>query len=57
MECVSAAIVVAVVVVLVLLGIGMVTNQLIRLRRYLNSTPPPGHAPGKEPREPPGPVS
>lgn len=56
MEYVSAAIVVAVVVVLVLLGIGMVTNQLIRLRRYLNSTPPP-RAPDKEPRDPSGPVS
>ena len=55
MECVSAAIVVA-VVVLMLLGIGMVTSQLIRLRRYLNSTPPP-RAPDKEPRDPPGPVS
>ncbi|WP_165827901.1 hypothetical protein [Mycobacterium colombiense] len=41
----STAIVVAVVVVLMLLGIGMVVNQLLRLRRYLRETPteqPPG---------------
>ncbi len=52
MECVSTAIVVAVVLVLMLLGIGMVANQLLRLRRYLNSTPP-DQPPTAEPREPP----
>ncbi|MEE2853828.1 MAG: hypothetical protein VX424_14420 [Actinomycetota bacterium] len=35
----STAIVVAVVVVLMLLGIGMVVNQLLRLRRYLGDSP------------------
>lgn len=35
---------VAVVVVLMLLGIGMVVNQLLRLRRYL------GESPTEEPR-------
>jgi hypothetical protein len=45
---VSTAIVVAVVVVLMLLGIGMVVNQLLRLRRYLGETPtvqPPADKP------------
>jgi len=45
---VSTAIVVAVVVVLMLLGIGMVVNQLLRLRRYLGDSPteqPPGVKP------------
>ncbi|WP_197509096.1 MULTISPECIES: hypothetical protein [unclassified Mycobacterium] len=53
MVVVSAAIVVAVVVGLMLLGIGMVINQLLRLRRYLRDSPtaPP---PGPEPPEPPG---
>lgn len=52
MEGVSAAIVVAVVVGLMLLGIGMVVNQLLRLRRYLRDSPaaPP---PAVEPPEPP----
>ncbi|OBJ05822.1 hypothetical protein A5659_25515 [Mycobacterium sp. 1165196.3] len=42
---VSTAIVVAVVAGLMLLGIGMVINQLLRLRRYLGDSPtvqPPG---------------
>ena len=43
----STAAVVAVVAVLMLLGIGMVTNQLLRLRRYLNEAPP------AEPIDPP----
>ncbi|WP_167380161.1 hypothetical protein [Mycobacterium scrofulaceum] len=43
----SAAIVVAIVVGLMLLGIGMVLNQLLRLRRYLNESPP------VQPPEPP----
>ncbi|WP_167374030.1 hypothetical protein [Mycobacterium paraffinicum] len=49
----SAAIVVAIVVGLMLLGIGMVVNQLLRLRRYLKESPtaPP---PGQEPPEGPG---
>jgi hypothetical protein len=50
---VSTAIVVAVVVGLMLLGIGMVVNQLLRLRRYL------GDSPNEQPRvikpEPPDP--
>ncbi|WP_197499110.1 MULTISPECIES: hypothetical protein [unclassified Mycobacterium] len=44
----SAAIVVAIVVGLMLLGIGMVVNQLLRLRRYLRDSPtapPPGPEP------------
>lgn len=47
-ESVSTAIVVAVVAVLVLLGIGMVANQLLRLRRYLKESPP-DRAPGEPP--------
>lgn len=50
MDLMSTAAVVAVVVVLMLLGIGMVTSQLLRLKRYLNQSPPP-EAPG--PDEPP----
>ncbi|MGZ4527167.1 MAG: hypothetical protein ACXVX7_12085 [Mycobacterium sp.] len=48
----SAAIVVAIVVGLMLLGIGMVVNQLLRLRKYLgdSSTVPP---PAPEPPDPP----
>jgi ABC-type glycerol-3-phosphate transport system permease component len=37
---VSTAIVVAVVAVLMLLGIGMVVNQLFRLKKWLNAAPP-----------------
>lgn len=51
MDCVSTAIVLAVVAVLVLLGIGMVVNQLLRLRRYLGE-PPPTQAPGVDPEPP-----
>ncbi|MCV7396523.1 hypothetical protein [Mycobacterium paraseoulense] len=47
----SAAIVVAIVVGLMLLGIGMVVNQLLRLRKYLGDAPP---APPAAP-DPPGP--
>jgi hypothetical protein len=36
---VSTAIVVAIVAGLMLLGIGMVINQLLRLRRYLGDSP------------------
>ncbi|OBG98581.1 hypothetical protein A5697_15695 [Mycobacterium sp. E3251] len=50
---VSAAIVVAIVVGLMLLGIGMVVNQLLRLRRYLRDSPT-AQPPAPEPTEPPG---
>ncbi|WP_231971948.1 MULTISPECIES: hypothetical protein [unclassified Mycobacterium] len=49
----SAAIVVAIVVGLMLLGIGMVVNQLLRLRRYLRDSPT-AQPPAPEPTEPPG---
>ena len=52
MEFVSTAIVVAIVATLMLLGIGMVVNQLLRLRKYLNDSPPDA-ASGGEVREPP----
>ncbi|MCV7050354.1 hypothetical protein H7H82_07025 [Mycobacterium heidelbergense] len=48
----STAIVVAIVVVLMLLGIGMVVNQLIRLKKWLNAAPP-DHAPGDDALPPP----
>jgi hypothetical protein len=51
MEFVSTAIVLAIVAGLMLLGIGMVVNQLLRLKKYLKDSPPDG-APGKV-REPP----
>lgn len=51
MDYVSTAIVLAVVAVLMLLGIGMVVNQLLRLRRYLGE-PPPAQAPGADPEHP-----
>ncbi|MCK8643638.1 hypothetical protein [Mycobacterium colombiense] len=50
----STAIVVAVVVVLMLLGIGMVVNQLLRLRRYLRDSPTEP-APGTDAAPPPDP--
>lgn len=46
MEFVSTAMVVGIVVVLVLLGLGIVINQLLRLKKWLNNTPP-----GPEPPE------
>jgi hypothetical protein len=52
MEFVSTAIVVAIVVGLMLLGIGMVINQLLRLRKFLKESPPKAE-PGGEFREPP----
>jgi hypothetical protein len=52
MEFVSTAIVVVVAATLMLLGIGIVVNQLLRLRKYLNDSPPDA-APGGEVREPP----
>ncbi len=48
MDIVNTAIVVAVVAGLMLLGIGMVVNQLLRLKRYLGDSPtdqPPGLKP------------
>ncbi|HWF30540.1 MAG TPA: hypothetical protein VG327_19615 [Mycobacterium sp.] len=48
----STAIVVAIVAMLMLLGIGMVVNQLLRLRKFLKDSPPDA-APGTELREPP----
>jgi hypothetical protein len=43
MDSVSTSIVVAIVAVVILLGIGMVVNQLLRLRKWLRNqpTPPP----------------
>jgi uncharacterized membrane protein YdbT with pleckstrin-like domain len=40
MEFVSTGIVVAIVATLMLLGIAMVVNQLLRLRKWLNASPP-----------------
>jgi hypothetical protein len=40
MEFVSTAIVVAIVATLMLLGMGMVINQLLRLRKFLKDSPP-----------------
>lgn len=51
MDSVSTAIVVAVVAGLMLLGIGVVVNQLLRLRRYLKEAPP-DQAPGIDPDPP-----
>ena len=55
MESMSTAIVVAAVVGLMLLGIGMVVNQLLRLRRYLRDSPT-NQPSGTEPGKPPGPT-
>jgi hypothetical protein len=52
MDFVSTAVVVAIVVVLMLLGIGMVVNQLLRLKKWLNDSPP-DQPPGDESRQPP----
>lgn len=54
MDSVSTAIVVAVVAGLMLLGIGMVVNQLLRLRRYLREAPP-DPPPDMNPEPPPHP--
>ncbi len=43
---------VAIVAVVILLGVGMVVNQLLRLRRWLNNSPP-GPPPPEEPPETP----
>lgn len=58
MDFVSTAMVVAVVAVLMLLGIGMVVNQLFRLRKWLNAAPPVtpvAQPPDEEVRRPPEP--
>lgn len=52
MDVVGTAVVVAIVATLMLLGIGMVVNQLFRLRKWLNA-PPPDHPPGEPPHGPP----
>ena len=52
MDYVSTAVVVAIVATLMLAGIGMVVNQLLRLRTYLKQ-PPPGDEPGEEAHKPP----
>jgi hypothetical protein len=52
MDFMSTATVVAIVAVLMLLGLGIVINQLLRLRKYLNESPP-GHLPGADGGEPP----
>jgi hypothetical protein len=49
---VSTAVVVAIVAILMLLGVGMVVNQLFRLRKWLNQ-PPPDKAPGDQAQQPP----
>jgi hypothetical protein len=52
MDVVGTAMVVAIVGTLMLLGIGMVVNQLFRLRKWLN-VPPPDQPPGEQPPRPP----
>ena len=39
MELVNSAVVIGIVVVLILLGIGIVTNQLLRLKKWLKDSP------------------
>lgn len=51
MEFVSTAIVVAIVAGLMLLGIGMVVNQLLRLKKWLKESPP-DNAPDEEAHQP-----
>ncbi len=52
MDCVGTAIVVAIVATLMLLGVGMVVNQLLRLRKWLNAQPPEP-PPGDQAHHPP----
>jgi hypothetical protein len=52
MDFVSTAIVVAIVATLMLLAVGMVVNQLLRLRKWLNAAPP-DKAPGEDAHHPP----
>jgi hypothetical protein len=40
MELVSSGVVIGIVVVLILLGIGIVINQLLRLKQWLKDSPP-----------------
>lgn len=51
MDIVSTAMV-AMVAVLMLLGVGMVVNQLLRLRKWLNAVPP-DRATAEESHRPP----
>lgn len=55
MDFVSTAIVVAIVVGLMLLGIGMVINQLLRLKSYLKDSPT-DPASDTNPSDPPAPA-
>ncbi|WP_165691561.1 hypothetical protein [Mycobacterium numidiamassiliense] len=50
----STAVVVGIVAVLMLLGIGMVTNQLLRLKKFLKQAPPEPPPGGDGPAEPDG---
>jgi hypothetical protein len=52
MDFMSTVVVLGVVAVLMLLGIGMVVNQLLRLKKWLNAAPP-DQAPGDEAPRPP----
>jgi hypothetical protein len=52
MDFVSTAIVVAIVAVVILLGIGMVVNQLLRLRKWLNNSPTSAPSPEEPPEKP-----
>jgi hypothetical protein len=52
MDVVGTAVVVAIVATLMLLGIGIVVNQLFRLRKWLNAAPP-DKPPGEQPHRPP----
>jgi hypothetical protein len=54
MGVVSTAVVVGIVAVLMLLGIGIVTNQLLRLRKFLRQAPPEQPPGGDGPAEPAG---
>jgi hypothetical protein len=47
MDVMGTAVVVAIVATLMLLGIGIVVNQLLRLRKWLNDSPP-DTAPGED---------
>ena len=53
MDFVSTAIVVAIVATLMLLGIGMVVNQLLRLKKWLDRAPPGDQAPDDQAQQPP----
>jgi hypothetical protein len=52
MDFVSTAVLVVIVATLMLLGIGIVVNQLLRLRKWLNDSPPHSE-PGEEAHRPP----